>query len=46
VPEVGEGDSAIRFVFDTRAATVSESLPESSSDDAEPDIESSSSVLT
>lgn len=41
VPDVGEGDSATRFVLDMRAATASESLDESSSDDAEPDIESS-----
>jgi len=41
VPDVGEGDSATRFVLDMRAVTASESLEESSSDDAEPDIESS-----
>jgi hypothetical protein len=41
VPDVGEGDRATRFVLDMRAATASESLDESSSDDAEPDIESS-----
>ena len=40
-PDVGDGDRATRLVFDTRAATASESLDESSSDDAEPDIESS-----
>ena len=40
-PEVGEGDNATRFVLDMRTATVSESLDESSSEDAEPDIESS-----
>jgi hypothetical protein len=38
---VRDGDIATRFVLDMRAVTASESLDESSSEDAEPDIESS-----
>lgn len=43
--DVGEEDRCIRFVFDTRTCTASESLDDSESDEADPDIESSSASI-
>lgn len=43
--DVGEGDRCIRFVFDMRICTASESLADSESEEADPDIESSSASI-